>query len=193
MKGGIEATALIKESDRAGAAFGQFSDFEILNRFGKRKYRFALEVRVPGRDPYEVEGEFEVPRKVENTGLFPGRIGKPLSPGLELPVRVDPSDATSLEIDWDKYHAAHGRKDAQDAATQSATNRQYAEMLKGKPKVAEQLIAGNRLAVRGWAAAVRSGNMSREDFEAQVTHELECGRMDPADAEAARKGLDGAV
>jgi len=45
-EGGIEGKALIRESDRSGAAFGQFSDFELLNRFGTRSYRLLLEVRI---------------------------------------------------------------------------------------------------------------------------------------------------
>jgi hypothetical protein len=34
------------------------------------------------------------------------------------------------------------------------------------------------------------GSMSREEFEANVNQEIETGRMDPADAEAARSTLD---
>jgi len=41
-----------------------------------------------------------------------------------------------------------------------------------------------------WVEAVRLGNMSREEFEETVTQEVETGRMDPADADAARAELD---
>jgi hypothetical protein len=188
----VEATALIRESERSGRAFGQFSDFEVVNRFGKRTYTLVLEVRIPDREPYEVEGTFNVPRKAENTGLLPlpGKVGRPLQPGIELPVSVDPADTASVEIDWDRYLAQPGRKEAQRAASDSARNRQMAEQLKKNPKVANKMIEGNRMAVQSWAAAVKAGNMSREDFEETVNLELETGRMDPADAEAARQSLD---
>ena len=149
-----------------------------------------LEVRIPDRDPYEVEGSFKVPRKAENTGLLAGGVGNPLRPGLELPVRVDPADPSSIEIDWKRFLATPGRKDAQRAATQSAKNRQMAEQLEANPKLAEQLRAGNKQAVQSWAAAVKAGSLSREEFEQTVNLELETGRMDPADAEAARAQLD---
>jgi hypothetical protein len=189
----IQGTAVILESDRSGAAFGQFSDFEILNRFGTRKYRLRLEVRLPDRDPYEVEAELKVPRKAENTGFLPGsrEIGKPLPPGLELPVSVNPSDLAAVEVDWDRFVASPGRKDAQRAASQTAYNQAVAEQASKNPKLVEQMRAGNRSAVQAWAGAVKAGNMSREQFEESVTLEVETGRMDPADAEAARKTLDG--
>jgi hypothetical protein len=187
----IEATALILESDRSGAAFGQFSDFELLNRFGTRTYRFVLEVRVPDWEPYEVKGTYKVPRKAENTGLLAGGVGKPLQAGLELPVRVEPSDSASVVIDWDKFLAAPGRKDAQRAATQSAKNRQLAKQLGANPKQQAKMWANNKMAVSSWVAAVKGGNLSRDEFEETVTLEVETGRMDPADAEAARKSLDG--
>ena len=190
-KGGIEGTATIRESDRSGAAFGQFSDFEVVNLVGTRKYRFALEVQIPDRDPYDVEGEFKVPRRAENTGLLAGEVAKPLQPGVELPVRVDPADPSTVEIDWDKYLATPGRKDAQKAANQSAKNRQMAAHLEKNPKLAAKARAGNKGAVQAWAGAVKMGNMTREEFDAQVDQEIEAGRMDPADAEAARETLDG--
>jgi hypothetical protein len=190
-EGGIEGKALIRESNRSGKAFGQFSDFEQLNRFGTRTYRLVLEVRIPDHDPYEVEGKFEVPRKAENTGLLAGGVGNPLRPGLELPVRVDAADSTSIEIDWERYLKTPGRKQAQRSATQSARNRQMAEQLERNPKLAEKARAGNRVAAQSWAAAVKGGKMSREEFEQTVSLEVETGRMDPADAEAARATLDG--
>ncbi len=187
----IDGTAVIRESERFGAAFGQFSDFELVNRFGTRKYRLMLEVRLPEHDPYEIEAEFKVPRKAENTGFIAGGIGTPLNPGLELPVRVDAIDPASVEIDWDKFLASPERKEAQRAVNQSAYNRAVAEQLKRNPKQAEKARANNKVAVRGWAAAVRSGQMTREQFEETVKLEVETGRMDPADAESARASLDG--
>jgi len=195
LEGGIEGSALIRESEPFGEPGSRTNSgdsiFDLeLNRFGTRKYRFTLEVRLPDREPYEIEGQFKVPRKAENTGFLPADVGNALKPGLELPVRVDPADNGSLEIDWDKFLAAPGRKQTQKAANQSAKNRQVAEQLERKPKVRDKLREGNRSAVRGWASAVQMGQMTREAFEAQVNQELECGRMDLADADAARATLD---
>ena len=52
-----------------------------LNRYGRRRYEFALDVRVPGIEPYTVRDSFRVPRRVENTWF--SRANK-LEVGLEL-------------------------------------------------------------------------------------------------------------
>ena len=46
-----------------------------------RRYEFALEVRVPGVEPYTVRDSFRVPRRVGNTGFF--SRAKKLEVGLE--------------------------------------------------------------------------------------------------------------
>ena len=195
LTGGIEGIALIRESEpfgepgRRNNSGDSIFDLE-LNRFGTRKYRFVLEVRTPDRDPYEIEGRFKVPRKAENTGFLAADVGNALRPGIELPVRVDPSGAASVEVDWKKFLAMPGRKEAQRAATQSARNVRVREQLEKSPKLAAKLRANNSQAVQMWADAVRGGNMTREEFEETVNLELETGRMDPADAEAARRTLD---
>lgn len=196
LEGGIEGSALIRESNPYGEPGARSNSGETifdleLNRFGNRNYRFALEVRIPDRDPYEVEGDFKVPRKAENTGFLAADVGNALKPGLELPVRVDPNDRESIEVDWDRYLSSPGRKQAQRAATQSDTNRKVREEMEKKPKLLEKMRAQNRNTLQVWAGAVKAGNMSREQFEESVRLEVETGRMDLADAEAARETLDG--
>lgn len=105
-------------------------------------------------------------------------------------MRVDPQDPRSVDIDWDAYKAAPGRKQAQKAAQGAHRTARSREQLERNPKLAERLRANNRQAVHGWAAAVRAGSMSREDFERNVQISVDAGRMDPADAEAARASLD---
>jgi hypothetical protein len=186
---------MIRESDpfgepgRRNNSGDSIFDLE-LNRFGTRKYRFLLEVQIPGRDPYEVDGEFKVPRKAENTGWLAADVGNALKPGLELPVRVNSEDGQAVWIDWDKFLAAPGRKKAQKAANQSGHNARVKAELEKNPKLAAQFRTQNAAAVGAWAAAVRGGSLTREEFEETVTLEVECGRMDPADAEAARATLD---
>ena len=193
---GIEATAVVLESRRAedyeGVSAGEPWPWELgLNIIGTRRYWFRLEVRAPGSEPYEVHGEFKVPRKAENVNLF--NAANHLGPGLELPVRVDPADSVSLEVDWDRFLASPGRKKAVRAADDAVRRQAVRDQLEGKPELAAKMQANNRIAVQAWAGAVRAGQMSREDFERTVTGEVESGRMDPADAEAARRSLDEAA
>lgn len=162
-----------------------------LNVIGTRAYLLALEVRIPGRDPYEVTGRYDVPRKAENTGFF--NRNNALGPGLELPVRVDATDPRAVAIDWDRFMASPGRTEAVQASSDTRRRGQVAQQMAKNPKLQAKLQANNRMAVQAWAGAVQAGHMSREEFETTVTGELESGRMDPADAAAARASLDGAA
>ena len=193
---GIEGTAVIRDSARrqvepvnSGVPWW-WEDLEP-NVLGKRTYRLTLEVRLPGREPYEVEGKFRVPKRAENISLL--NIQNKLPEGLELPVRVDPSDADRVAIDWDRFLASPGRKQAMREGVESARRRQARQDLERKPKLAARIRASNTQAVQAWADAVRAGGMSREQFERTVSEEVEAGRMDPADAEAARRALDAAA
>ena len=192
-KGGIEGTAVILESEAHPGTYSTASDsftmFVDFNRRGTRPYRFKLEVRVPDRDPYEIEGVFKVPRKTENTGLL--ESASALQAGIELPVRINPDDGDEVAIDWDAYMATPGRKDAHRAAGASRQHQLMREQLERNPKQMAKLQAQNRGVVQAWAGAVKAGNLSREDFEASVKMEVDSGRMDPADADAARRSLDG--
>ena len=159
-----------------------------LNIIGTRAYWFTLEVRVPGREPYEVNGRFDVPRKAENVGPF--NRGNALKPGVELPVRVDPADPTVVAIDWDRFLGDPGRKKAVKAASDAGRRTRGAEQLAKNPKLQATHRAANRDAVGMWVYEVQAGRMSREEFDATVNIELESGRMDPADADAAWAVLD---
>jgi len=104
-----------------------------LNRYGRRRYEFALEVRVPGIEPYTVQDSFRVPRRVENTGFF-SRANK-LEVGLELPVAVNPDKPHDVHIDWDAFEASPGRKQAMGAAQIEAQQRLLAEQYARKHKL----------------------------------------------------------
>ena len=191
-EGGVEGTALIQESEALGNVRegpSNLLDLATAN-MGTRNYRMKLEVSVPGREPFEVEGRFKVPRRAESTGMLASGQGVTLKPGLELPVRVDPGGGDSVEIDWGKFRSTPGRKEEQQAAHEAGRKVRIREQLEKNPELAEQMRAQNRAAAQAWAGAVRAGNMTREEFEETVQLEVDTGRMDPADAEAARSSLD---
>jgi len=192
---GIEGTAKIVDletrhrfSGSRGESQGEPWLWESMyDSFAPTKYRLELEVTVPGRDPYRVRGEFRAPHKAERTGLTRASLSR----GLELPVRVDPGDDSKVEVDWDRFAASPDRKQALDGARQSRQAEVVKGQLESKPELQAKMQAGNRQALAAWVGAVKMGNMSREEFERDVQLELDNGRMDPADAEAARKSLDG--
>ena len=84
----------------------------VIDLWRTRKYRFVLEVRLPDREPYAVEGIWKVPSKAEQTGPLRSG-GSTLPPGVEVPVDVSESDPQKVDIDWDAYVALPGRKKTQ--------------------------------------------------------------------------------
>ena len=155
-----------------------------LDHFGSIRYRLGLEVRLPGRDPYEADGEWRVP----NRALGAAGGGGVLAEGIELPVTV--AGGGEITVDWDAYRADPGRKEAQREAQQSRRNRRVSEELGRNPAMQARIRSQGAMRLQAWTGAVRAGAMSREDFERTVRLEVETGRMDAAEADAARRSLD---
>jgi hypothetical protein len=80
LKHGIAGTA---EVLRLGYQYGQSS---LSNR------QLTLRVSVPGMDPYEIDGQW----------MVRGKYVDALSTGSQIPVKVDPDDASQVAIDWDR-------------------------------------------------------------------------------------------
>jgi hypothetical protein len=78
LKHGIAGTA---EVLRLGYQYGQSS---LSNR------ELTLRVHVPGRDPYEVDGQW----------MVRGKHVDDLRSGSQIPVKVDPDDTSRVAIDW---------------------------------------------------------------------------------------------
>ena len=131
----LQGVAIIRESSRDLERDGDnpIALLDIgLNRYGRRRYEFALEVRVPGIEPYTVRDSFRVPRRVENTSVF-SRANK-LEVGLELPVAINPDKLHDVQVDWDAFEALPGRKQAMEAAELEARNRMLGEIAARKHK-----------------------------------------------------------
>jgi hypothetical protein len=190
----VAGTATIVSSEPVGEpgpreAAGESILDQQLNYFGYRTYDLTLALQTPVHGAYETTGAFKVPRRAENTGWLASKVQIGLKAGLMLPVHVDPRDRDEVKIDWPAFLADPGRRQEQDGAAQNAYNRKLKEMTEADPKLLAKMRANNELAARTWAEAVRNGVMEREDFEQALDLEIECGRMDPADAAAARASL----
>jgi hypothetical protein len=191
--GWLEGVAVIRESHRIGreeANQGEPWPWEIsLNVIGSRRYDLTLEVTAPGAEPYLVSGRFKVPKKAENVGFF--SAGNKIPAGVELPVRVHPGDRQKIEIEWERWRTSPGHKAAMRAGRAKTDAAYMRDHLTKHPKLQAKLRANNQIAAMAWVEAVRLGNLTREQFDQQLALEVEHGRMDPADADAARGTLDG--
>ena len=131
----LQGVAIIRESSRDLERDGDnpLALLDIgLNRYGRRRYEFALEVRVAGIEPYTVRDSFRVLRRVENTSIF-SRANK-LEVGLELPVAMNPGKPLDVRVDWEQFEALPGRKQAMEAAGLEARQRMLGEIYARKHK-----------------------------------------------------------
>lgn len=153
---------------------------------GSLRYRFRLEITdASGRDPYEVDGLFDVPAKVELVRRLPPVERERVPVGITLPVRVDPADEKKVAIDWNDFLASGGH----DEMRRLALSSEREEAQRAHPEQFKQLQAGASPALEAWVQAVRRGNLSRAEFEESVANGVEQGWIDGADAEAARRSL----
>ena len=158
-------------------AFNQFN-------LGTIPHHLTLEVRIPGRAPYEVTQRVNVPAKAT------GRQGYELPAGLEVPVKLRGDDPDDVEIDWKAFLASDGRKAAvQKAASEAsfATAKQYTETV---PGMQEQTWANAAAGLPMWLEAVRQGKMKRKAFDQQVDTLSRIGQMDPELAAEGKRTLD---
>jgi hypothetical protein len=103
---GIDGTAVICECRSHEERYlnpGQglassFSEFGI----GHIVYYLTLEVSIPGRAPYEVDGKFRVPARAQKLSPLPFH-SKSIGRGLIVPVKVDREQSDKVVIDWEQF------------------------------------------------------------------------------------------
>lgn len=170
---------------------GQGGEFDVSD-FGVGRHTLRLEVRLPGREPYEVEGRFKVPPKVQFGRRAP-LIARPLlkrSPipvGITLPVTADPAKPDDVTIDWDGFLAAGGRDEMKRLSEAEGVDK----LQRTYPEQTAQMRANAQRELPVWVTYVQGGTMSRKDFDKNVDAYVKLGYLEPAEADAARARLDG--
>jgi len=153
-------------------------------------YRFVLDVRRPGFEPYRIEQNVRVPSKVQ-TSLTQGEVRVPR--GAEVPLTVTGPGPADVEIDWDGYLALPGRKQqAERLRAEAQWDRMGADFEKRtKPAQVQKIRSEHRTAVHLWADAVLMGTMTREAFDHESEMAIRMGFLLPADHAEARAKLEG--
>jgi hypothetical protein len=106
LKEGIDGTAVICECRSHEERYSSPGEgpASALSAFGIGHivYYLTLEVSVPGRAPYEMNGKFRVPAKAQKLSPLPFHT-KPIGRGLIVPVKVDRENAEKVVIDWEQF------------------------------------------------------------------------------------------
>jgi hypothetical protein len=187
-----EAVVLASERPEPGKETpGEGGEFDVSD-FGVGRHSLRLEVRVPGREPYEVEGRFKVPKEVQFGKRAPFLLRplmkrSPIPVGITLPVTVDATDPNDVTIDWDGFLTSGGRDDIKrgnEAAAVDKLRQQY-------PEGTAQMRENAQRELPGLVVGVRGGTIKRKDFDQTLETYVRNGYLEPEEADAARAELDG--
>jgi hypothetical protein len=172
------------ESWRDDGLFGELAEL-----VGGVVYEFTLEVTVPGHPTYQQPGvRSRVPSKAERISLLETH---PIPLTLEVPVVVASDDAEKIAIDWKAFIALPDKatrlKAARERALVIARERHMAAMAAANPEHAPSAPSDNP--AMAWAEAVRSGTLTRAEFDQNCMQLLVTGQLRNADYLAAEARL----
>jgi hypothetical protein len=187
-----EAVVLASERPEPGKETpGEGGEFDVSD-FGVGRHALRLEVRLPGQEPYEVEGRFKVPKEVQFGKrapllLRPLMKRSPIPVGITLPVSVDPAKPDDVTIDWDGFLSSGGRdemKKGNEATAREKLRQQY-------PEGTAQMRENAKRDLPNLVAGAKAGTIKRKDFDQTLETYVRNGYLEPDEAEAARASLDG--
>ena len=186
-----EAVVLASERPVPGTEEGYSGGEFDVSDFGVGRHKLRLEVRLPGQEPYEVEGRFKVPPKVQFGRKAPMLLRplmkrSPVPVGITLPVTVDPAKPDDLTIDWEGFLAEGGKDEIKRGNEAAAVER----LRQSYPEQTAQMRENAKRQLPGLVAGVRGGTVKRKDFDQTLETYVRNGYLEPGDAEAARAALD---
>jgi len=178
---GLGKRKLLSDGVAGEATVLHFYEMDEASTFGNAQHDFKVEVRVPGREPYELQGLFRIPVKLM------GVVGR----GTVVPVKVHPSEPSRVVFDWEHFDSS-AVVDIDDASTGESG--------------AGQVVAGSHESIRdqvhdampdatrtmmldGWVQATKAGGLSRPEFDQTLADAVESGMVTQEEADAARAKL----
>jgi hypothetical protein len=187
-----EAVVLASERPQPGKETpGEGGEFDVSD-FGVGRHALRLEVRLPGQEPYEVEGRFKVPKEVQFGKRAPFLLRplmkrSPIPVGITLPVSVDPAKPDDVTIDWDGFLATGGRDEMKRGNEAAGAQRLRQQHPEGTARMREVAKAELPTLIAG----VRGGTIKRKDFDQSLETYVRNGYLEPEEADAARRELNG--
>lgn len=182
-----EAVVLASERPSPGSEEGHAPSQEgDVSEYGVGRHKLKLEIRLPDREPYEVEGKFKVPANVQFGKRAPFLLRplmkrSPIPVGITLPVIVDPAKPDDVTIDWDGFLADGGRDDMKkgnEDAARARLKQTYPEQTARMREVALADIPRLVVGVKGGSIKLKDAQQSIDSYEHN-------GYLEPEEAEAA--------
>ena len=170
---GIAGTATVRTATRDERIHKvDESDDPILANvgIGTRKYRLDLDVQLDDKRPvYQASGRFKIPLDVGE-----------LDTGQQIPVRADPDDPATLELDWDAWRASPEQTELRDGFDAEERQGVHDAMPEGTRK----------MMIDGWVKAFELGALSCDDFDEAIKGSVDSGMLTEAEAAAATAAIE---
>lgn len=181
----VTGSSVVRNVERRGVERNVEVSENLLNYvdLGTVPHDLTLDVRLPGRAPFEVTVREKVPAKAT------GRHGLELPVGVELPVKAG-ATPEHVEIDWKAFLASPDRKAAVSKAASDASYAAAKQYTDSVPGMKEQTWAGSAAGLPSWMEWVRQGKLKRKEFDQQVDMLARIGQMDPELAAEGKRTLD---
>jgi hypothetical protein len=166
---GLGKRKLLSDGVAGEATVLHFYEMDEASNVGNAQHDFKIEIRVPGREPYELQGLFRIPVKLID---FVG-------PGTVVPVKVHPSDPKRAVFDWEHFEPSTATG-AYEAPSRESIRGQVHDAMPD---------ATRTMMLDGWVQATKAGGLSRSDFDQTLADAVESGMVTQEEADAARAKL----
>ena len=92
---GIGKKKLLRDGVPGSAVVKSFYTMSEASNIGNAQHDFTLEITVPGKPPYELQGLFRIPVRLIDV----------VNVGTTVPVKVHPDNPKKAAIDWKSFEA----------------------------------------------------------------------------------------
>lgn len=141
-----------------------------------------LEIHPAEGDPYAVQYEFPAPR-----------MQAPMTPGMEVPVKVSPDDPQRVAVQWDALKAAVAAAGGALAAAQQGLDAisggQYSAMTGGMPTPGAEFTWPTQADAAAEAAEAAAAGRSLQERLAKLDSLMAAGMIDDAEYAAKREQI----
>jgi hypothetical protein len=168
----VVASSLLEATDEHAGKNNDYTTLLGTFNLGVVPHDLTLEVHVVGRESFTVDKRERVPARAAGN-----RWQLPV--GIELPVRVSSGTADGVDIQWAQFLDAPDRKREVDNAAARESAAEVRRSVEAVPGMQAQTWAAAAMGMPLWMNAVRTGSMTRKEFDQQVDGLTRIGQMDP--------------
>lgn len=175
---GLGKRKLLRDGVAGEATVIHFYEMDEASNIGNAQHDFELEIRVPGKEPYKLQGLFRIPVKLMHA----------VGPGTIVPVKVHPSNPKRAVIDWEHFDASLAPDTNIDTVSGLLGG---ATVMTATPEAVHSMMpdATRTMMLDGWVQATKAGALSQAEFDKTLVDAVTSGMVTQEEADATRAKL----